>query len=309
MRFRHAQLPRGKVIERTLGQLQDLMGDLPGYCGRDERRDRFERFQRIKLDVEAGRAAPEDHLLSAEGICLEFEKIVARYNADPQQGRKLDGRSPDAGWTQLQTKEPRIRYQAELFYFLASDVRRRKIGRNGITIRIGKNDFNYKNKQTGRRRGEIVYAWFNSLRPETVPCTTDLTGRGLFVVERSYDLPAVDASPDELEAENRKVAAHNGYASALYHVVKNSLSPRAFRPFLHSHAAARLGADMESQQMEISERQRADKRLRADLARRSKRAGISPVLVPRSSDALAALNEFAKARAALEEKIEEEETP
>jgi hypothetical protein len=306
MRFRHAQLPRGKVIERTLGQLQDLMGGLPGYCGRDERLDRFERFQRTKRDIEAGRAAPEGHLLSAEEICLAFQKIVDRYNAEPQQGRKLDGLSPDAGWNELQGLEARIRHEAELLYFLASDVRRLKIGRNGITIRIGKNDFNYKNEETGPRQGEIVYAWFNSLRPETLPCTIDLSGLGLFVVERSYDLPAVDASHEELGAENRKIAAHNGYAPALYHVVKNSLRSRAFRSLVESHAAVRLGSEIGAQQEAADERQKADQRLRASIARRSKRAGISPVLVPVSSDSLESLGEFEKAQAALEQKAEEE---
>jgi hypothetical protein len=306
MRFRHAQLPRGKVIERTLGQLQDLMGGLPGYCGRDERLDRFERFQRTKLDIEAGRTAPEDHLLSAEQICGAFQKIVDRYNAEPQQGRKLDGLSPNSGWTHLQGTEPRIRYEADLLYFLAADVRLRKIGRNGITITIGKNQFNYKNVETGRRQGETVYAWFSSLRPETLPCTTDLAGRGLFVIERSYDLPAVDASADELEAENRKLAAHNAYAPALYHVVKNSLPSRAFRPLLESHAAVRLGSKIGSQQDAIDERQKADQRLRATIARRSKRAGISPSLVPFSPDSLDSLDEFAKAQAALDQKAEEE---
>jgi hypothetical protein len=306
MRFRHAQLPRGKVIERTLGQLQDMMGDLPGYCGRDERLDRFERFQRTKLDIEAGRAAPEDHLFSADQICHAFQKIVDRYNAEPQRGRKLDGLSPDAGWNQLQGLEPRIRYQAELLYFLASDVRHRKIGGNGITIRIGKNIFNYKNGETGRRQGEIVYAWFNSLRPETLACTSDLVGGGLFVVERSHAVPAVDASSEELEAENRKVAAHNGYAAALYHVVKNSLPSRAFRPLLGSQVAVRLGSEMGSLQDAVGERQRADQRLRATIARHSKRAGISPVLVPVSSESLESLDEFAKAQSALDQKAEEE---
>jgi hypothetical protein len=306
MRFRHADFPRGKVIERTLGQLQDLMGGLPGYCGRNEKLERFERFQRAKLDIEARRVPPEDHLLSAEEICLAFEKIVDRYNAETQQGRKLDGRSPNVGWTELQGTEPRIRCQSELFYFLASDVRRRKIGRNGITIRIGKNAFNYKNLETGRRQGEIVHAWFNSLRPETLPCTTDLLGRGLFVVERSYDLSAVDASPEELEAENSRVAAHNSYAPALYHVVKNSLQPRAFRPLLESRAAVQLGTKIESQQDAADGRHQAEQRLRNAIVRRSKRAGISPMLVPVSSDSLESLDEFEKAQAALELKAAED---
>jgi hypothetical protein len=307
MRFRHSQLPRGKVIERTVGQLQDLMESLPGYCGRDERLDRFERFQRTKLDIEAGRVAAEDHLLSAEELRLAFQSIIDRYNAEPQQGRKLSGLSPDDGWKKYQGTEPRIRYQGELLYFLASDVRKLTIKRNGITIKIGKTEFNYKGEETGRRQEEAVYAWFNAQRPETLPCTTDLSGNGLFTVERSYDTPAVDASSDELYEENRKIAAHNGYAPALYHVVKNSLPSNAFREFHGVRAAVRLGADIESQQKEISEHRQSAERLRRDIARRSKRAGISPILVPASPDSLASLDEFARAREALEKKAQEEE--
>jgi len=309
MRFRHAQLPRGKVIERTLGQIQDLMESLPGYCGRDERRDRYERFERMKLDIQAGRVAAEDHLLGAEEICAAFQKIVDRYNAEPQQGRKLMKLSPDDGWKKYQQgAEPRIRYHAELLYFLASDVRKLKIGRNGVTIAIGKKRFNYKGQETGKRQGVFVYAWFNSQRPGTLACTTDLSGSEVFTLERSYDMPAVDASPEQLADENRKIAAHNGYAPALYHVVKNSLPQNAFRGFLRADTAVRLGAAMESQQMEVSERQKSAARLRRDIARKSKRAGLSPVLVPVSPDSLDSLEEYAEEWAALEKKAQEEGT-
>lgn len=306
MRFRHAQLPRGKVIERTLGQLQDLMESLPGYCGRDERLDRFERFQRIKLDVEARRAMAEDHFLSAEKLRDAFQEIVDRYNAEPQQGSKLNGASPNDGWNILQASEPRTRYRDELFYFLASDVRKLTIGRNGLTFRVGKKPFNYKGEQTGKRQGETVYAWFNPRRPETLACTTDLYGSEVFIVERSYDTPAVDASAELLDAEHRRIAAHNGYAPALYHVVKNSLPSNAFREFRGVGAAVRLGAEIESQQKEVSERRRSAERLHRDIARRSKRAGISPILVPASPDSLTSLDEYAEARDALEKKAQEE---
>ena len=309
MRFRHAQLPRGKVIERTLGQLQDLMESLPGYCGRDERKDRYERFQRAKLHVEAGRAAAEDHFLSAELICRAFQKIVDQYNAEPQQGRKLMGLSPDEGWGKYQQgAEPRIRYHAELVYFLASDVRKLKVGRNGVTIAIGKKRFNYKGKETGKRQGTFIHAWFNPQQPDTLACTTDLSGGEVFTLERSYDTPAVDALPEQLADENRKIAAHNSYAPALYHVVKNSLPQNAFRGFHRAglETAVRLGAEMTSQQTEVTERQKAAERLQRKIARKSKRAGISPILVHVSADSLDSLDEYAEAMAALDKKAQEE---
>jgi len=39
---RHAKLPRGKVIERVFGLLQNYLESEPGYAGRDETHDKFE---------------------------------------------------------------------------------------------------------------------------------------------------------------------------------------------------------------------------------------------------------------------------
>lgn len=191
--MRHALLPRAKVVERSLGQLQDRTEGLPGYCGRNEQTERFERLQRAKLDVEAGRADARGHFLSAEEIKAGYAEIVDRYNHEPQQGKRLNGLSPAEGWEQLQGAEPRMRFDDRILYFLASDVRRLKIGRNGITIVIGKQRFNYKGKETGERVGETFLAWFNSQRPDLLTCTTDINGSGAFTVERSRELPAVDA--------------------------------------------------------------------------------------------------------------------
>ncbi|MDQ3314792.1 MAG: hypothetical protein M3505_09240, partial [Verrucomicrobiota bacterium] len=46
--FRHARLPRGKVIERVFGLLQNYLESEPGYVGRSERDDKFERVQQQK---------------------------------------------------------------------------------------------------------------------------------------------------------------------------------------------------------------------------------------------------------------------
>jgi hypothetical protein len=201
---------------------------------------------------------------------------------------------------------PRTRFHAPSLYFLASDVRKLKIGRNGITFNVGKRRFNYKGKETGEREGDTIYAWFNAQRPESLPCTSDLSGKGLFVVERSHELPAVGASRELLASENAKAGAHRGYAADLYHTVENALPPSAFRGQTLDRKGLRLGAEIETRRQEIDDRNRAGRELDRDISRKARRAGISPIIVPQSRDALESLDELAIARADLNRKIEEE---
>ena len=68
LQFRHAKLPRGKVIERVFGLLQNHLESEPGYAGRDERHDKFERVQEQISLVRRGKAQPEDFFLSEAGV-------------------------------------------------------------------------------------------------------------------------------------------------------------------------------------------------------------------------------------------------
>ncbi|HWX17263.1 MAG TPA: hypothetical protein VNY07_11800, partial [Chthoniobacterales bacterium] len=56
LQFCHAKLPRGKVIERVFGLLQNHLESVPGYAGRDERHDKFERVQEQLSLVRRGKA-------------------------------------------------------------------------------------------------------------------------------------------------------------------------------------------------------------------------------------------------------------
>jgi hypothetical protein len=278
LRFRHAQLPRGKVIERTIGQLQDMMEGVRGYTGRDERRDGFERLQRAKLDVEAGRVAADERFLSEAQIAAEFLDIIERYNHAPQQGRKLPpGWTPMQGWEQLQGA-PRAMMDARCLHLLAHDRRKVKVGANGITIQIGKQRFNYKDRETGARVGEEVLAWFNPQRPDLLPCT-DLAQREVFTVQRSCEIPAVGATREQLARENGLIAAHQGYASELYRVIKNTLPPVHYRRNLVDGKTERVGEQIAAQRTAITVQQREENNRAATLARKARRAGIPAGLV------------------------------
>lgn len=270
LKFRHAELPRGKVIERTLGQLQDRMEGWTGYCGRDERRDRFERFERQRLDVQAGRIAADAAFLSMDEVVAQYEQLCAAYNEEPQQGRKLDGLSPRQGWETLQGS-PRIRFDERCAYLLAHDCRKLRVGRNGITLSIGKNRFTYHDGETGARVGEDVLAWFNPQCPDILPCTS-LDQREVFAVRRAHDLPAVGASDEQLAEETAKIAAHNAYATDLYRAVKNILPPSAFRQNVLDRKTARVGAQIGGARSAVEADRRRQTRLATDREREARDA-------------------------------------
>lgn len=303
MRMRHAILPRAKVIERTLGQLQDMMECLPGYCGRNEVTKKEERFARLKLDIEAGRVEASDHVLNVDDLARKYSEICAAYNDAPQQGR-LNGLCPREAWERLQGEEPRARFNDATHYFLASDLRRLKVGRNGIAFKIGKQEFRYKGEETGKRRGEFIYAWFNPQRPAVLPCSMNVAGDDIFVVERSYEIPAVDAPAELLASENEKIAAHNRYAQDLYHVVRNILPPSMFRGQTLDRKGLRFGREIESQTQRIISERRSEEQLDRSISVKARKARLSPVLVNRSPEALEILDEYAAANAELNRKLE-----
>jgi len=253
MELHHAQLPRGKVIERTIGQLQNRMEGFPGYVGRDERHDIRARVQRQFLDVDAGRIPINEKLLSKSQYCAELAKIIEDHNAEPQQGTRLEGLSPAEAWESLQGDQPRQGFGNKWRYVLARDVRKVKVGRNGITLRYGKKPFVYHDAETGKRVGEEVLAWFDPMVPDVLACT-DLASKNVFSVERAKDVPAVDASPELLREEMAKIDAHQAYAKSLYWTSQNTLKEHHYIPTIADACTLRMGEDIAVQSERIAAR-------------------------------------------------------
>jgi hypothetical protein len=246
LRFIHANLPRSKPIEGVLGSLQNLMEGQPGYIGRDERNDKFERVQKLKQHVESRKVHPEGHFLTAEQWLSRLDEIFARYNATPQQGKMLNGLSPDEAFEQLiKPSDPQVKFDAACRFLLAHHRRPIRVTRNGITLRFGKQAYTYRNETTGRLIGETVLAWFNPETPEIL-CVTDMNREKPFAVERAPDVPAIDADPALLSEEMERIAAHQAHAKTYYRTLRTKFAPQ-FRRNLMDEQTARLGSDFEEQ--------------------------------------------------------------
>jgi hypothetical protein len=192
---------------------------------------------------------------------------------------------------------------------LASDLKKLKVRRNGVQFKIGKETFRYLGDDTGARQWDTIYGWFNPERPEVLPCTTTKSGDGLFILERSYNVPAVDAPSDLYRSEARKIEAHNSYAQDLYRVARNSLPDQMFRGQVVDQKAAKLGRDIASKTRAITERQEGERKLERSIGAKAKRAGLGDgtAFLRRDTTAvLGSLDEFAAAQAELNQKLQNE---
>jgi hypothetical protein len=286
LQFRHAKLPRGKVIERVFGLLQNHLESEPGYAGRDERHDKFERVQEQLSLVRRGKAQPEDFFLSETEYLKRLDGIVHIYNEERQEGKYCPGLSPREAFEKFHGEEPRIRLAGSSRHLLATHKMRARSGRNGISFRFGKQQFTYKSRETGELRGQELIVWFNVENPSVISVTNlKEDPRTLFTVEREISVPGMDAPPEVLEAALAQNEAHEAYRKGLYRAVSQNFSTgfagRMFRQNLIDHKTAELGNAMQKQHAKIK-RQRSEERKRAAaIDRKAARLGIGPGVISR----------------------------
>jgi hypothetical protein len=264
LRFVHAKLPRSKPVERVIGALQDLMEGELGYVGPDERKEKFERVQQWKREVESGKIHPAGHFYSFDEWVTRLEEICAYYNSQPQDGKMTGGLSPDEAFQKYQPlDDPLLKLPPNCRYLLAHHKRPLKVTSNGITLRFGKQVFNYRNEQTGRLRGQTVLAWFNPELPELLT-VTDLNHDNAFCVARSQEVPAMDAPSDLLNQEMMRIEAHLSYARVRYRTLRAKFAT-PFRRVIVDAQTAQLGNEIQAHQaaLEIERRQAKQRQVRA----------------------------------------------
>jgi hypothetical protein len=233
IRFQHAQWPRGKVIERVFSTVQSQMERLPGYVGRDERTDRFERVQAQIRKCESGQEHPSKFLFSKQEWELELGKIFQKSNAVRQEGKMLAGLSPLEGWNQFQSSEGQVHLGDKARYLLAHHKLKLKVRPNGITLRPSLGGGNYCGEFTGRFAGEDMLVWVNPEDLGQIALTSLDRKLGPFVVPQLQDLPAIGATNEQFARSKKQIAAHNDYAKTAYRLVAPHLAVHKFRALLN----------------------------------------------------------------------------
>lgn len=237
LRFVHSKLPRSKPVERVLGAFQDMLEGDSGYVGRDEVNDKFERVQKLKLEVERRKIHPADHFYNAAQWFARLDELCARYNITAQDGKMTLGLSPQQAFEQHQNlSDPPIKLDARCRYLLSHHKRPVKVTGNGITLRFGKQAFTYRNETTGKLIGQMVLAWFN---PEAADALviTDMNREKPVCLPLSHDVPAMDAPTEILAREMALIEEHQSYAKVRY----SDLKQRFATPFRRNLIDAQTG--------------------------------------------------------------------
>ncbi len=265
VRFMHARMPKAKVIEGILGILQNYMNPLPGYVGRNEQSEKFERIQKQLIAARAGRIPYESFLYTRDQWITVLEEICERYNHTPQEGR-LQGKTPHEAYEQgFDHGNPLTKLPKDLRYLLANHRRRERVSRQGIRIIWGGKSYTYCNDATGRLRGQEVLVWFDpEERPESITIT-DMERRNPVEVPRFDALPSMTATPEQLRAAHAQASSHLSYARTLYKIIAPHFARNMFRPVLADAATIEMGrqiaAGREQLQTERSREQNLAKRI------------------------------------------------
>jgi hypothetical protein len=239
----------------VIGAMQNLMEGIPGYIGRNEQIEKFERMQKLKLEAERGNASALESFMDEDQWADALEVICDRYNAARQDGKMTGGLSPDEAFECFADKStPPIKFSPECRYLLAHHRRPSRVGRNGITLRFGREVFNYRNENTGRLRGHTVLTWFDPENPEILT-VTDGQRKNAFCVARSQDVPAMEAPTEILAQETSRIAEHQAYAKARYRILKPKHA-MSVRRMIADRQTIELGEQIGKQREAIESTQR-----------------------------------------------------
>jgi hypothetical protein len=285
--FRHAKTPRAKPVERVLGAIQNLMEGMPGYVGRNEMLEKFERVQRAKLDVAARRVHPSEHFNNGDFWDKEIFKICARYNAEKQDGKMTGGLSPDEAFEKFKNvNDPPTRFSALSRYLLADHRKLVKVSRKG-EIRLF--NFIYRNEISARLAGQTVLTWFSSETPDVLTIT-DLNRKNPQCIPRHMGIDVMDATPEILSAELGKISAMQSFAKERYRTLKSQYAQQ-FRTNVIDPDTIELGMEMAARKSEVRKDQHLETKARkvyTDLG------AVAPANVHRRSETIEAATELAK---------------
>jgi hypothetical protein len=278
VRVIHAKRARSKPAELVGGLLQNLQERVPGYCGRDERRDCPELTRRNKMAVEARRVEPHGLFLSHDAWMEELDRLIAIYNAAPQDGRILNGRSPDEVFKSSFPNGELTRLDARCWHWLAHYVSERTVTKDGIRFSIGREKFEYSNEALDRLRGRQVLAWFDPEYPELLG-VTDLKELNPLLVERTGTVHPLGAyypeGSDErtrFEKETGRVQAINAYRKARFNSFKGQFEP-TFRTNIVAPAVQEVAETFKRGRDQIAARQREQQSRQRTVRQRAPKLG------------------------------------
>jgi hypothetical protein len=245
LKVHHATTPKAKIIEGTIGRLQNLDEyRIASYIGRAEQDVKFERVQKflrslkrlrqpLKADVHPG-----EMLMSLDECAEMLTSVMARYADEPQNGERLPGISPNEAWQQLSGERVHRVLPESLRFLLATAESKKTVTGEGIELRIGRLKHKYcGSEQLGALIGEKVRVRFNPELPEVISVShiaSDPHGVNPFSVPLFERLPAHGATSEDFA----RAREHQNAFAAAGRAIYRELSPK----FNRTHSNALIGS-------------------------------------------------------------------
>jgi hypothetical protein len=211
---RHATTPRAKPIEGLFHILQDRMRCIPGFVGFNERTEEFERVQALIARAHRGDPAALANFPTITEWKTTIGAVLEEFAHEPQNGEMLEGRSPAEAWTAEIRHHPLKQLPAEARYVLSTHQKRVTVRQQGIVLTIRGKRLVYYNEHTGPLIGREVLAFYNIEMPELLT-VCDMNRQNYFSVRR-VELPAMDATSEQLAEVNRLRSAHMAHAKGIF---------------------------------------------------------------------------------------------
>ena len=245
------------MIERIYGLVQNYFQTQRGYVGRNPLTDRYELVQKQIALVKAGHEHPSKFFESKAQWMEILREVFLKFNDTPMGGKYHTGRSPKQVFEDCYGPDKLMSVPEDYRYLLASNKIISTVGRNGISFKFGNRQFNYKNYETGRLRGQRVIAWFNPERPTTL-CCTDLDGKKPFVVPLETSVFNHDPEDGTLRKARSENDAHNSYQKELHSSLKpyykSEFFQNLFRPTVVSPRTIETASEFKRQEQVIEVR-------------------------------------------------------
>lgn len=269
---------RSKVVENIIGLVQTRMQHLPGYAGRNEMVEKFERVQRNIRNVRNGKTPPERCFMEKRAYADALVEVIKEYNQVRQYGR-LQGFSPEEAWQQrFNTDQPLLKLTPETRFLLANHRKPVRVTRNGVRLTLRGQSIYYRARDLGRLIGQEVIAWYRT--DEDFPASITITDTDYcnpMQLEREVEVDATHASPEDLRSAYAQVSEMNRYARDLYRTIKPRFRADQYLrgPDSVDIETEELGRAIDEGQQAAKDEQRRDTTSRAKVRRHARESGFA----------------------------------
>jgi hypothetical protein len=269
----HATTPRAKTIESLIRIWQERQRNEPGFTGFGERTEDFERVQDKLARARRRTLDPATFLYTMEQWGERLNATFEEFNADPQNGKMLQGSSPAEAWRAGVENNPLRKLPDNARYLLASHCKRVTVRQEGIILTIGGERLAYYNKQTGGLIGREVLAYYHVDFPELLT-VSDLNLQNPFTVKRLL-LPAMSATKEQLQAAHEAIGGHRRAAKVIYGGIRHPIISTITRDTEQDADTAALGEFHNRELAEFETERDASTRKLRKIQRTAAAAGIA----------------------------------